>query len=67
MLFMKKTLKDFIVEYKNGNEEVLNKLIGLRETKENGGDTYITVNSQKAVFDEKELSRTLQRLGVLYG
>ncbi|MFD0827571.1 sigma factor-like helix-turn-helix DNA-binding protein [Neobacillus sp. M.A.Huq-85] len=35
-----KTLKDYIVEYQNGNEEVLNKLIGLRETKEknNNGD-----------------------------
>jgi RNA polymerase sigma factor (sigma-70 family) len=38
---MKKlTLKDYIVEYQNGNEEVLNKLITLRETKEknNNGD-----------------------------
>jgi hypothetical protein len=33
----------------------------------NGGNTYITVNSQKAIMDEKELSRTLQRLEVLYG
>jgi predicted transcriptional regulator len=41
---MKKTLKDFIVEYKNGNEEVLNKLIGLRETKEkNNNREYDTV------------------------
>ncbi|MBT2723046.1 hypothetical protein [Bacillus sp. ISL-46] len=32
-----------------------------------GGDTYITVNAQKAVMDEKELSRTLQRLKVLHG
>jgi tape measure domain-containing protein len=31
------------------------------------GDTTINVYSQKAVMDEKELSRTLQRLEVLYG
>jgi hypothetical protein len=29
-----KTLKDYIVTYRSGNEEVLNKLIDLRETKE---------------------------------
>lgn len=33
----------------------------------NGGNTTINVYSQKAVFDEKELSRTWQRLEVLYG
>lgn len=33
----------------------------------NGGNTYITVTAQKAIMDEKELSRTLQRLEVLYG
>ncbi|MBT2656614.1 hypothetical protein J7E81_15450 [Bacillus sp. ISL-18] len=38
-----------------------------RNTLKSGGDTYITVNSQKAVMDEKELGRTLQRLEVLYG
>jgi predicted transcriptional regulator len=52
---MKKlTLKDYIVEYQNGNEEVLNKLIGLRETQEkNANREYDTVYRLR--FSDKAL------------